>query len=109
MDHSYMSPIVSVKINTMIIRFFRDVVLSMGRGVSIVISTSKMRNNTITVKNWNEKGIRIGDEFWKPHSNGLFVSFSVVFKLLTIFEATSRAMVSLKTSISVVINFIFFS
>lgn len=64
-----------------------------GRGKRIAISTSKIKNTIVIIKNRKENGIRVEENGSNPHSNGEVFSRSVkVFFLIT--EAIAITMVA---------------
>src|ERR1700743_792118 len=78
---------------------------SIGNGISTAISISKIRNNTATTKNCIEKGIRIVELLRNPHSNALFIDFSVFLLFAIVFAITARAAIMARLTNCIKVNF----
>lgn len=73
MFHSWNSPAMRVKIKISEIKVHtweEIIVVMMGRGSKIAISTSKIKKMMATIKNRRENGIREPEKGENPHSNG---------------------------------------
>jgi len=90
---------VSTSKKTKIILFLDIPIGSIGIGVRMQISTSKIKKRTIIVKNWNEKGIRAEENCINPHSKGLPVSGSTLLFGVTILEIRKKTDTKIKIPI----------
>lgn len=84
--HSWNNPSVTIRINKIYLMEkeikLKDIT-KMGIGSKIMISISKIRNNTANKKNRVENGKRALDKESNPHSNGeIFSRFNIAFILI---------------------------
>lgn len=79
------------------------------KGIKIEISTSNIRNITISMIKLVEKLVFFSDKFSKPHSNGDFLSFFLVLISMRYIKITISLQDSDKQKIIILfINFIIF-
>lgn len=78
---------------------------SIGNGIRTAISMSKIKNKTATTKNCIEKGTRIVELLRNPHSNALFLDFSVFLLAVIVFAITARAAITARLTNCIVMNF----
>lgn len=89
-DHSRISPVSRIRINASMAHFLESMGGSKVTGVMRIISTSKIRNRIMIIKNWVENGNLLGVVLLKPHSNWEDFSFSLVLSVWVSFASSMK-------------------